>query len=181
MAAKLHTNIQEKFKSATLQQVLVGSNLIGRGFGEKKIAKIFQEYTNVLEERNVAKLAAIPGFSHRTAAEFVQNVPRFMAFLGEIGWEGGMAGLVAQMPEATSGMAGGKLAGKSVVLTGFRDKELEAAVVAGGGNISGSVSKNTFALIVKSKEDCSSSKYATAIKLGIPVYDAPEFREKFGC
>lgn len=179
MAAKLHTNIREKFKTATIQQILVGSNLIGRGFGEKKVAKIFQDYPNVLEERNVAKLAAIPGFSQKTAAEFMQNVPRFMAFLGEIGWEGGMAGLVAQMPAATSGMAGGKLAGKTVVLTGFRDKELEAAIVASGGNVSGAVSKNTFALIVKNKEDCGSTKYAAAVKHGVPIYDAAEFREKY--
>lgn len=179
MAAKLHTNIREKFKSATLQQILVGSNLIGRGFGEKKIAKIFQEYPNVLEERNVAKLAAIPGFSQKTAAEFVQNVPRFMAFLEEIGWEGGMAGVVTQTPVVVGGMAGQPLAGKSVVLTGFRDRELEAAIVSMGGNVAGAVSKNTFALIVKYKEDCSSSKYTTAIKLGIPIYDVSEFREKF--
>jgi NAD-dependent DNA ligase len=181
MAAKLYTNIQEKFKSSTLQQVLVGSNLIGRGFGEKKIAKIFQEYPNVLKERNADKLAAIPGFSHRTAAEFVQNVPRFMAFLGEIGWEGGMAGLVTQTPPPVSGMAGTPLAGKSVVLTGFRDKELEAAIAARGGNVAGTVSKNTYALIVKNKEDSKSAKYVSAVKLGIPIYEPATFREKYIC
>ena len=172
MAAKLHTNIREKFATATLQQILVGSNLIGRGFGEKKVAKIFEAYPNVLEERNAEKLAAIPGFSHKTAAEFIQNVPRFMAFLGEIGWEGGMAGVVAQMPSQKSGM---KLAGKSVVLTGFRDKELEAAIVAQGGSVSGSVSKNTYALIVKNKDDCMSAKYQAAVKHGVPIYTATEF------
>lgn len=172
MAAKLHTNIREKFETATLQQILVGSNLIGRGFGEKKIAKIFEAYPNVLEERNVAKLAAIPGFSQKTAAEFIQNVPRFMAFLEEIGWEGGMAGVVAPMPTVKSGM---KLAGKSVVLTGFRDKELEATIVSQGGSVSSAVSKNTFALIVKSKEDCKSTKYQAAIKHGVPIYTPDEF------
>uniref|UniRef100_A0A6C0BVX1 DNA ligase (NAD(+)) n=1 Tax=viral metagenome TaxID=1070528 RepID=A0A6C0BVX1_9ZZZZ len=178
MAAKLSTNIREKFASATIQQILIGSNLIGRGFGEKKIAKIFQDYPNVLEERNVAKLAAIPGFSQKTAAEFIENVPRFMAFLGEIGWEGGMAGLVAQMPVVVGGMAGDKpLAGKSIALTGFRDKELEATIVASGGNVTGTVSKNTFALIVKSKEDCGSTKYQSAIKYGVPVYTQQEFKQ----
>jgi NAD-dependent DNA ligase len=178
MAAKLHTNIREKFASATLQQILVGSNLIGRGFGEKKVAKIFEAYPNVLEERNVAKLAAIPGFSQKTATEFMQNVPRFMAFLEEIGWEVGMAGVVAQIPAVASGMAGGnKLAGKSCVLTGFRDKELEAAIVAQGGSVTGAVSKNTFALIVKSKEECKSAKYQAAVKHGVPIYTQQEFKQ----
>ena len=176
MAAKLSTNIREKFATATLQQILVGSNLIGRGFGEKKIAKIFEVYPNVLEERNVTKLAGIQGFSQKTATEFMQNVPRFMAFLGEIGWEGGMAGLVAPMPVVVSGMAGLALAGKNVVLTGFRDKELEAAIVTSGGNVAGTVSKNTFALIVKSKEDCTSSKYQSAVKHGVTIYTPDEFR-----
>ena len=90
-----------------------------------------------------------------------------------------MAGLVAQTPVATGGMAGQKLAGKSVVLTGFRDKELEAAIVARGGNVIGAVSKNTYALIVKNKDDCASTKYMTAVKLGIPVYSAAEFKEKY--
>jgi NAD-dependent DNA ligase len=178
MAAKLHTNIHEKFASATLQQILVGSNLIGRGFGEKKVAKIFEAYPNVLEERNVDKLARIPGFSQKTATEFIQNVPRFMAFLGEIEWEGGMAGVVAPTPVTASGMAGGdKLAGKSVVLTGFRDKELETVIVAHGGSVAGAVSKNTYALIVKSKEDSKSTKYQAAIKHGVPIYTVSEFRE----
>jgi NAD-dependent DNA ligase len=176
MAAKLSTNIREKFASATIQQILIGSNLIGRGFGEKKIAKIFEVYPNVLEERNVAKLAGIPGFSQKTAAEFVQNVPRFVAFLGEIGWEGGMAGLVAPMPTTMSDMAGQTLAGKSVVLTGFRDKELEAAIIARGGSVSGAVNKNTFALIVKNKEDCGSTKYDAAVRHGVRIYDPLEFR-----
>ena len=176
MAAKLSTNIREKFATATLQQILVGSNLIGRGFGEKKIAKIFEVYPNVLEERNVAKLAGIQGFSQKTATEFMQNVPRFMAFLGEIGWEGGMAGLVAPMPVVVSGMAGLALAGKNVVLTGFRDKELEAAIVTSGGNVAGTVSKNTFALIVKNNEDCTSSKYQSAVKHVVTIYTTDEFR-----
>ncbi len=170
MATKLHTNIREKFANSTLQQIIVGSNLIGRGFGEKKIAKIFEAYPNVLDERNIDKLAAIPGFSQKTAAEFMQNVPRFIAFLREIKWEGGMAGVVA---------SGSNLAGKNVALTGFRDKVLEAAIVAQGGNVTGTVSKNTFALIVKSKADNGSTKYVTAVKLGIPVYDVDEFKEKW--
>jgi NAD-dependent DNA ligase len=91
----------------------------------------------------------------------------------------GMAGVVVPKPTTMSGMAVGKLAGKSIVLTGFRDKELEAAIVASGGSVAGAVSKSTFALIVKNKEDCGSTKYAAAIKLGIPVYDAVEFREKY--
>ena len=148
--------------------------MIGRGFGEKKVAKIFEAYPNVLEERNSDKLAAIPGFSQKTAAEFIQNVPRFMAFLGEIGWESGMAGIVAQSAAQPSGM--GILAGKSCVLTGFRDKELETAIVAQGGSVTGSVSKNTFALIVKSKEDCTSTKYQSAVKHGVPIYTPDEFR-----
>lgn len=174
MAEKLHKNIGEQFAKATLQQILVGSNLIGRGFGEKKITKIFQEYPNVLEERNVDKLASIPGFSQKTATEFMQNIPRFMAFLDEIGWKGGMAGVVTQ---TLGGMAAGDLAGKNIVLTGFRDKELEANIVSRGGNVAGAVSKNTFALIVKNKEDCGSSKYVTAVKLGVPVYDVDEFKQ----
>jgi NAD-dependent DNA ligase len=73
-------------------------------------------------------------------------------------------------------MAGQTLAGKSVVLTGFRDKELEADIIARGGSVSGAVNKNTFALIVKNKEDCGSTKYDAAVKHGVRIYDPLEFR-----
>lgn len=183
MAEKLYKNIREKMATATIQQLIVGSNLIGRGFGEKKISKIFKEYPNVLEERNVDRLAAIQGFSSKTAAEFIQNVPRFMAFLEECGVSGMVGVDGAGMAGEKSGMAGeqGLLSGVTVVMTGFRDKDMEAFIVASGGNIVGSVSKNVDVLIVKDHGETTAktSKYVTAAKLGIKMLAADEFNKLY--
>ena len=176
MASKLYANIKDKLATATVQQLLVGSNIIGRGFGEKKIAKIFQEYPNILEERNIDKLASIQGFSQKTASEFIQNIPRFIEFLKDININTPSNKMCSELkPNSITSV----ISGKNVVVTGFRDKTLDSDINTRGGNISGTVSKNTFALIVKSKEDNSSTKYMTAEKLGIPIYTVDEFREKF--
>ena len=71
---------------------------------------------------------------------------------------------------------------KSIVITGFRDKELSQKLKDIGAKESTSVSKNTFALIVKNKialEEDKSSKILKAEKLNIPIYTLDNFKEVF--
>ncbi|MFA7315638.1 MAG: NAD-dependent DNA ligase LigA [Candidatus Paceibacterota bacterium] len=71
---------------------------------------------------------------------------------------------------------GGKFAGKTFVLTGTlptlsRD-EAKARIVAEGGKVSGSVSKNTSYVLAG---DSAGSKYDDAEKLGVPIVDETQF------
>ena len=69
------------------------------------------------------------------------------------------------------------LAGKSIVITGFRDGEFEEKIeVATGIKLSKSVNKKTFALIVKDK-DVGTGKMVKAVKLKIPTYTRGEFEK----
>ena len=70
------------------------------------------------------------------------------------------------------------LYGKNVMFTGFRPKELMAAVKDVGAKIGSSVSKNTFVLVVKDKDE-DSGKITKAKELGIPLMTEEEFREKY--
>lgn len=65
-----------------------------------------------------------------------------------------------------------------IVFTGFRNKELEEYIVARGGQITETVSKNTN-LVVYKEGDTSSSKYLKAKELAIPVMTEKEFKEKY--
>ena len=63
-------------------------------------------------------------------------------------------------------------------MSGLRDKELAADIEAKGGEMGGSVSKNTFVLIVKNKDD-DSGKIDKAKDLGVPLMTPDEFRQTY--
>lgn len=77
--------------------------------------------------------------------------------------------------------AKGPLTGMTVVVTGtlprFSRDEAEAAVRKAGGNVSGSVSKNTSFVLAG---ESAGSKLAKAEELGVEVIDETEFRSRIG-
>ena len=87
----------------------------------------------------------------------------------------------AKKDSKTGSTVKSELADKKIVLTGFRDKKLMKDIEDREGVISGSVSKKTFAVICKTKEDCDDggSKIDKAKKLGVPVISKDEFESKY--
>ena len=68
----------------------------------------------------------------------------------------------------------GVLKDKSIVLTGFRDKELKEIIEKHGGKVTDSVTQKTFAVIAKDKNE-ESTKLSKAVSLNIKIYDKEEF------
>jgi len=68
--------------------------------------------------------------------------------------------------------------GKKFVFTGFRDKTTMETITKLGGELANSVSKNTFVVIVKDKDE-DSGKIDQAKKLNIPILTLEEFKEKY--
>ena len=62
----------------------------------------------------------------------------------------------------------------TVVMSGFRDKELEQQVIELGGKVTGSVSKNTTHLVVIDP-DSTSSKITKAKKLKVKIISKDNF------
>lgn len=83
----------------------------------------------------------------------------------------------APAPADTSAAAGGVLSGKTLVVTGTLSVprgDIEAAIEAAGGKVSGSVSKKTYAVVAG---EAAGSKLAKARSLGVPVWDEAKLRE----
>ena len=70
------------------------------------------------------------------------------------------------------------LYGKSIVMTGFRDDELQQKIKNVGAKLGSSVSKNTFVVLVKNIEE-DTGKASEAKKLGIPLMTPDEFKSKY--
>ena len=72
----------------------------------------------------------------------------------------------------------GRLDGMTIVMTGFRDQELEKLIVKEGGSNIGSVSSKTSLLLAKDINE-SGSKLEKARSLKIPIMTIDEFKTKF--
>lgn len=68
----------------------------------------------------------------------------------------------------------------TIVFTGFRNKDWERKLTEMGHKIGSSVSKKTTCVVVKEKGS-NSTKELKAESLGIPIFTATEFKEKFLC
>jgi NAD-dependent DNA ligase len=176
-ATKLMEGIRDKVAAASLATIMAKSNKLGRGFSTKRAEVILAEYPTVFEEgeRNVAKLVAIDGIEKKSAEAFVSHIPEFLKFLEECGL---MDKLKIKVATPAVVDESHPLFGKTIVLTGFRDKDLEEKLKGLGAKMGSGVSKNTFAVLVKDMNE-TSGKVADAKKHGVAVMVREEFMEKY--
>jgi DNA ligase (NAD+) len=70
------------------------------------------------------------------------------------------------------------LYGKTIVITGFRNKELEEKLKSIGAKLGTSVSKNTFLVVTKDKND-ETGKVLDAKNLGVNIMNYDEFIKQY--
>lgn len=190
MIEKIFNGIHEKVDKASLLDIMVASNTFGRGLSRKKMQPMMDEYPDLLTsqdsvEEKVKKLQSIKGIGLENAKGLVNNIPAFMAFLEETGLKGKLSETkYKEENEQSSAIANividtsDPLYGKKIVMTKVRDKEIIEKMGKVGATLEDSVNKNTFAVIVKSKED-DSNKIKKAKELGIPIYTPDEFKMQY--
>ena len=178
-AAKLYNGIKEKIEAAPLITIMSASNVFGRGFSEKKTELIMEAHPDILiskdtNSQKVAKISAIKGMATKSAEAFVERIPHFLEFVKATGMEGKLA--VSHVKKTVD--ESHPLFGKSIVMTGFRDSELQEKLKNVGAKLGSSVSKNTFVVLVKDIDE-DTGKAADARKLGIPLMTPEGFTAKY--
>jgi NAD-dependent DNA ligase len=179
-ATKLYDGIKDKIESASLTAIMSGSNMLGRGFSEKKIELIMDAYPTVLlskesDSQKISKISEIKGMAAKSAEAFVERIPEFINFMKEAGLVKKLAVSVKPKKEVDQSHP---LFGKSIVMTGFRDAELINELKEIGARIGSSVSSKTFVVLVKDKDE-DTGKAAEARKLGVPLITPEAFRNKY--
>jgi NAD-dependent DNA ligase len=179
-AQKLFKNIDTTIKAVSLPVLMKATNIFGRGLGEKKLEPILQAYPDILQseessQAKLDKLVKMKGLGEKTAKLFVDNIDAFKVFLVK-------AKLLYKLEEYIKTLKKvvkieGPLSGKTVIMTGFRDKELIELIKKAGGKMGSSVSKSTFKVIVQDM-DQDTDKANKARKLGILILEG-DFRKKF--
>jgi FkbM family methyltransferase len=179
-ATKLYDGIREKIEEASLTTIMSASNMLGRGFSEKKIDIIMESYPQVLlsketHAQKIAKISAIKGMATKSAESFVERIPEFINFIKEAGLVKKLAEGIHEKKEVDQS---NPLFGKSIVMTGFRDTSLQEAIKNVGAKLGSSVSSKTFVVLVKDKEE-DTGKANEARKLSVPLMTPEEFTIKY--
>jgi NAD-dependent DNA ligase len=180
IANKLYSGIKEKIDAASLITIMSASNVFGRGFSEKRLELIMEAYPNVLlskesDAQKVAKISAIKGMADKTAEAFVEKIPDFINFIKEAGMDNKLAEKVTEKKPLDESHP---LFGKTIVMTGFRDTQIQEDIKNVGAKLGSSVSKNTFIVLVKDIDD-DTGKAADARKLGVTLMTPEEFVKKY--
>jgi DNA ligase (NAD+) len=179
-AEKYAANIQGKVESATLVQIMAASGLMGRGIGLRKIAPILEAFPDIVTssdttETKIDKVKSVKGNEQKTAKTFVDNIPRFIEFLFNCGLE---SKLQEQKITNKEEKQPSIINGKKIVMTKIRDKEIIDNLGNYGAVLEDSMRKDTFVLIVKTKEDVS-NKTKYAIENNIPIMTPNEFKSMY--
>jgi len=180
-AEKYVANIKQRLDDASIISFMVASGTMGRGIGARKIAPILSMFPNILTdtestETKIIKLKTVDGIEQKTAATFVENIPRFISFLSEIGYSHKLQ--MKQPPHLIQSIVQHPLNGKKIVMTKIRDKEIIDSLNKYGAELDDDIKKSTFVLIVKSKDDVS-NKTKFSVLNSIPIMTPEEFKTKF--
>lgn len=187
MANKIYNGIKEKLSTASLITLMTSSNLFGRTLGEKKIELIMNEYPDILisKETNTQKtqkIQKVKGIAEKSAASFVENIETFNNFIKECGLENKLHNQPKKENKdkdlGQHFITESPLFNKTIIMTGFRDKNLEDKIKNSGAKLGTSVSKNTHLVIVKHLEE-DTGKASDAKKLGVPLITVEDFVNKY--
>ena len=183
MATKYVENIDKKIKEAPLLTIMIASGTLGRGLGHRKLGPIMEKYPDILmspesSNEKIAKVKTVQGIEQKTAKLFVENIPTFLEFLRSCD----LQDKLSENPQEKKGTlvtdTSHPMYGKKIVMTKVRDAQVIEFITKNGGTLEDIVKSDTFALIVKSKEDVS-NKMKEAEKKGVPVMTLEEFKAKY--
>lgn len=172
-AENLHNSVKFSMNNnLNLHDLMSASNKLGHGMGSERCKLILDTYPNLLVDYKkwskkvfIEKLKEIPGFEEKTSQMFVDNFPKFIEFYNQI------KNYITIKKESEKKIKKSTLNGKIIVLSGFRDKELEILLKEYNVDIKNSISKNTNILVVKDKETIeeSTGKVKKAKDLGVKI------------
>lgn len=204
MSSNMEESLKKGLENVDIIDLMVASNIFGRGFGKIKLEPIITEYPcngcNILNTKDndvikTEKISKLDGFSIKSAALFVFNLSDFKKFLKKTGLRGYYNNELYDIVEKTGNIENVKITdnkddkktnklldGLVFVITGFRSSKLEKFIKLSGGKVVSTVSKKTNYIIVKdenTKKTGSSNKLIKGKELGIGIITNEEFNEKY--
>jgi DNA ligase (NAD+) len=175
---KAYLGMQKRFDSIHFHDVIGSTCFFGRGLGKRKFKKLFEgrdwemagpvpNLANVMDHKAIC---SIESFKEKTADKIINGMPAFIEFFNA-------TADVFKYIDPADIEVGDELAGEKIVFTGFRDKDLKAAVEAAGGTMQSSISGKT-TLVVTTNPSGTSSKLKKARDQGTPIISVDDLRAR---
>jgi DNA ligase (NAD+) len=179
LSNKIYTGIKEKLKEASIIELMAASNIFGRGFSEKKMEIVITELPDILisdesDDEKISAVASVKGMANKSAEALVYKIADFKEFLSECNLEDKLYETAVKKNVDKSH----PLFDKSIVLTGTRDNTVIDFLKNVGAKQSSSVSKNTFLVIAKNKDE-DTGKAEEARKINVPIMSVEEFIQTY--
>ena len=159
-ASNAYKNIHEKVDKVSLSKIQHASGCF-EGIGEKILSSINNSGKS---DGRLDQLIEIEGIAEKTAIAYMRGLNLFNEWILNI-----PVTIIDEKIKVKSD----RLKDFSIVMTGFRDKDLEKIVVENGGKISSGVSKKITYLVYEG--DKSSTKKRKAMELGINMVERKDF------
>ena len=154
-AIKIIKGMRDSLEKISLSTLLSYSNILGRGFGEKKIKLILLNNKDWYKKTPLlSEIVSIKGMTEKSGKQFLNAIPKMKEFLEKINYE--------IKPEIS------KKEDKKILFSGFRDKNLEKELEKKGYKIESSFRKDLNYLIILSDEK-ETEKMKKAKEYGIQI------------
>jgi NAD-dependent DNA ligase len=162
--------IKESLTNVNLAKLIAASNALGEGMGERRLKQVLDTYPNLITDYKkwskkefIDKIKELEGWEDKTSSVLVNNFDEFIKFYNKIK---SYITLEKKIEIKQS-----KLTGLTIVLSGFRDNDLQEKLESIGVKISSSVSKNTDYLVVKDQETINegTGKVQKAQDIGVKI------------
>lgn len=159
--------------------IMIASNIIGRGLGERKLLPILDKYPFICNDKTKAlkltvdDIKGVDGIGDILAIQFIENLHKFYSFYEEIGMK--MNKEVAKKPKENIYIhINKKIENKHFCFTGFRNKNFEDYIKNNNGVVDDNIKSTTNYLVVKDKTKIT-NKIKTAIEKGIILLSIEDF------
>jgi len=162
--------IKESLTNVNLAKLIAASNALGEGMGERRLKQVLDTYPNLITDYKkwskkefIDKIKELEGWEDKTSSVLVNNFDEFIKFYNKIK---SYITLEKKIEIKQS-----KLTGLTIVLSGFRDNDLQEKLESIGVKISSSVSKNTDYLVVKDQDTINegTGKVQKAQDVGVKI------------
>ena len=175
-AERLWTGLRVKQSSWTTLNFMVASCTMPRGVGHTKLKPLLALEPRVELWPSIAakfKANRPAGLSNKTIDAILETIPAYLAWASATGLTGSLVSVAAPAPPLLSPDKA-----MTVVFTGVRDKELEAALQAAGHIVADTVSKKTTHVVYADGPQPTTTKITKAKEMGAELLTLSEFRGK---
>lgn len=182
MGVKMMNSLKENIMKSSIEDIMAGSGKFDRGLGVKKFKLVNDEL--FIDDWTNESLINIKGIGDENVKLLMDGKEEFKIYYKDLKKkcnDNGIKIVEYEKKIKSKNVSNGKMTNKKIVLTGFRDSDIEKFVNDNGGSCVSSVSKNTDIVIIKEMNDkyTSSSKYVKAKELGIKTMTRDEFVKEF--